>query len=228
MPHLSRPLAAALLTLAVAAPLACGKRADKDADTASAAQSADAESADSTASSGAAPAPAASESPADAPITAADIDAYERGLAAELAAVRKAQEQMRGAKSANDTLEAMTASLDMQTQPEAAKAAGISVDRYRYLNTVLGGAISARKMNPALANMASQMDTSQLASMPKEAQEQARKNMREMQAQSSDSVIYRDVPPALRDQFKQRVATRLDTLWSELFAARARVAGLAK
>ena len=224
-----RILTVTALAIAFTTSVGCKGGGDADADTAAEAGAGDttSASADASGSPGASGSSAsATNTPSDGPITVADVDAYERGLAAELAEVRKSADQMRSAKNTEDSTKAMFGSLDMQTQPVGAKAAGIPLDRYKHVSILLGNAISARKMNPALAKMGE--DTSSLAQLPAEAREQARKNMAEMRAQNSDSVIYRDIPPELREQFKQRVATRLDTLWSELFALRARVAGLAK
>ena len=225
-----RILTVTALAIAFTTSVGCKGGGDADADTAAAEAGAGdttSASADASGSPGASGSSAsATNTPSDGPITVADVDAYERGLAAELAEVRKSADQMRSAKNTEDSTKAMFGSLDMQTQPVGAKAAGIPLDRYKHVSILLGNAISARKMNPALAKMGE--DTSSLAQLPAEAREQARKNMAEMRAQNSDSVIYRDIPPELREQFKQRVATRLDTLWSELFALRARVAGLAK
>jgi len=224
-----RILTAAAFAIALAAPLGCKRDRAPDSDTATT----EAESTDTASGgsggSGESAAPATSSGAQttgfDAPVTAADIDLYERALTAEIAEVRKALDKRRSAKTSTDTLAAMSAALDMNTTPAAAEKAGIPVERYRYLESVFGRAISARKMNPAMAKMGE--DTSSIAQLPPEAQERARKNLAELRAQNSDSVTLQTIPPELRDQFKQRAATRLDTLWSELFALRARAAGLA-
>ena len=223
-----RFLTVTALAIALTTSVGCKGEAGADADTAAEPGAADTASAapgasGSSASSGSSA--AEPSTPSDAPITAADIDAYERGLAAEVAEVRKVADQMRAAKNSADSTAAMFGSLDTQTQPAGAKAAGIPLERYKHVSILLGSAISARKMNPAMAKMGE--DTSMIAQLPADRREEARKNLAQMRAQNSDSVVYRDIPPELREQFKQRAATRLDTLWSELFALRARVAGLA-
>jgi hypothetical protein len=219
-------LTPARLALALLAPLACGSHRGESADGADGAgQGAGAAaSAHSRAEAGA---PSAADETA-ASITPADIDVYERGLAAEVALVRKAVDALHAARSGQDTLSAMSAALDVQTQPAAARAAGISVQRYRHLDNVFGGAISARKMNPAMAGVMAGVDTSDIGTMPPDVQQRMRANMREAHAQFSDSSTYHNIPSELHDAFKERASTRLDTLWSELFSLRARAAGLAR
>jgi hypothetical protein len=72
-----------------------------------------------------APASAAAE------LTAADLDAYARGLARETELVRAAQERARTASTPQARGEAQQAQWEDQTIPEGAKAAGLSPDRYR-------------------------------------------------------------------------------------------------
>jgi len=218
-------LTLALLSLTLVAPLACGGHRGDGAD--GAGQGAGgAASAYSRVPAGS-PTAVEADDAAQA-IATADIDVYERALAAEVALVRKAVADLRAARSGQDTLAAMSAALDMQTQPAAAQAAGISVQRYRHLDDVFGGAISARQMNPAMAGMMATVDTSDIGKMPPDVQQRMRANMRDAQAQFSDSSTYHNIPPELRDAFKQRASARLDTLWSELFSLRARAAGLAR
>jgi hypothetical protein len=220
-----RSLAAALLTLALAAPLACGGGDDSTDDTAAVEATEDAGG--DTAASTTAPS-AAAEAPNDvtAPITAEDFDRYERGLAAEVATVRKAINDKKGAKSSQDSLAVIFAATEGETQDDGARAAGVSVDRYRHLDQELGATISARVMSPAMRQ--TMPDSAAIAQLPAEHQEQARKNMREMQAALSDSATYRRIPPALQETFKARAAARLDTLWKELFALRMQAAGIAR
>jgi hypothetical protein len=217
----------ALLALALLAPLACGGYRGDGAEGAGQGSGGTAAAYSHVEAGSPATATAAADDPA-ASITPADIDVYERGLAAEVALVRSAVTGLRAARSGQDTLAAMSAALDMQTQPAAARAAGISVQRYRHLDNVFGGAISARKMNPALTGIMATVDTSDIGTMPPDVQQRMRANMRDAQAQFSDSSTYHNIPPELRDAFKRRASARLDTLWSELFSLRARAAGLAR
>jgi hypothetical protein len=90
-------------------------------------------------------APAADQSPAattNTPVTVADIDAWQKGMAAELEAVRSAGAKMKEAKTSDDTLSAMMAVQEMATQEAGAKAAGLDLERYRFIRSELSAATS--------------------------------------------------------------------------------------
>jgi hypothetical protein len=174
------------------------------------------------------PSDAPAGAPADAPITAADLDVYQRALTAEIALVNDAIARKARATTAEDSMTAMLDALDMKTEPEAARQAGIPVERYRQLGSVLGGALARRQMNPGMQSMMAGMDTSGIGTQPADVQERMRQNMREAAAAFSDSATYREVPPALREEFKRRAEGGLDSLWRELFARRAAAAGLGR
>jgi hypothetical protein len=80
----------------------------------------------------AAAAPAA-ESAADrgAAFTAADLEAYGKGLAREVAAVRDAEKAKDAATDAESRGRAMQMQWDTATIPQGAEAAGLPVERYR-------------------------------------------------------------------------------------------------
>lgn len=229
--HLHRSISAALLALALALPLACGTGGGDDAEQAAGDSAADVEDSagagggDVAAAVAPAATPAAASNPVTAPVTAEDFERYERGLAAEIAAVRKAMIDRRAAKSSTDSLTAQFAALEAGTQEVGAQAAGVSVDRYRYLNQELGATVSARVMSPAM--LKGLADSSAIQNLPAERQEEARKNMREMRAVYSDSAVHRRIPAELQRAFKSRASARLDTLWQELFALRMQAAGIA-
>ena len=106
---------------------ACGsdaKPADGSASTSSAPAAADAPSSNGSA-------PAATE------LSAADLDAYAKGLARETELVRAAQERARTATTAQARGEAQQAQWEDQTIPEGAKASGLSPDRYRAVRTTV-------------------------------------------------------------------------------------------
>ena len=225
---LRRPITALLLALAL--PLACGK--GDDAEQAAGDSAGDVEDsaggaggAATDAAAGAAPPAADAANPVTAPVTADDFDRYERGLTAEIAAVRKAIADRRAAKSSADSLTAQFAALETGTQEAGAQAAGVPVNRYKHLDQQLGGTISARVMSPAM--LKSMPDSSALKDLPADQQEQARKNMREMRAAYSDSAVHQRIPAELQSAFKSRASARLDTLWKELFALRMQAAGIA-
>jgi len=211
------------LTLGALVLAGCGGGDDPAADSTAAAAAGDTTAA---AVSDGTPSDAPSGVPSGAPITAADLDVYERALTAEIALVNDAIARKARATTAEDSMTATFDALDMQTEPEAARQAGIPVDRYRQLGNVLGGALARRQMNPGMQSMMAGMDTSGIGTQPTEVQERLRQNMREAAAAFSDSATYREVPPALREEFKRRAEGGLDSLWRELFARRAAAAGL--
>ena len=217
---LSRPARRVLLALALAPLAACAGGGDAESDTDSAAAGVD------PAATPAAAAPAA----ADAALSESDIDTYERALTAEVEVLRDAQERMAAATTSTDSMSALFAAADTETEPAAAKSAGIPVERYRQLDQAFGNAIAARQMNPGMQAMMASVDTSYLAELPADQaatqREQLRKNLEESRAAFSDSATYRTVPAELRETFKARATATLDSLWKERFALRARIAGL--
>ena len=88
----------------------------------------------STTDSAASTAPTTAASPS---FTAADVDAYERGMKKEIEAVRAAQQQAGTAKDAQQRLAAIRAQWEDATVPLGAEAAGLSVDRYRQVRNAV-------------------------------------------------------------------------------------------
>lgn len=126
------------LTLMVAATLvtACGAR--KDADAASADSTASTDSAANASAAAATPASVApSSSRSDAPLAVADIDRWQHGLDAELKAVQDAGARMKSAKTADDSMNALTAAGETATRAIGARAAGVDEQRYQYLSSTL-------------------------------------------------------------------------------------------
>jgi hypothetical protein len=77
----------------------------------------------------AAPGAASPDQPLD--LTEADLDAYERGLQKEIELVRAAQERARTATTPQARAEATQAQWKEQTMPEAARAIGVTPERYQ-------------------------------------------------------------------------------------------------
>jgi hypothetical protein len=102
---------------------------------------AEAEAGDQAAPSAGAPAVAAAAG-TTAPVTVADIESWEKGMAGELAAVRAAGARMKEAKTNEDTLSAMMAVQEMATQEAGAKAAGMDLERYKFIRSELSAAVS--------------------------------------------------------------------------------------
>lgn len=157
-----------------------------------------------TASPGAAAAPSTAE-PADAPLSPSDVDAFERGLRAELEAVNKAIADKAAAKSGTDTLSAIMGATEQQTVEAGARAAGLSVDRYRTIVNAISGALAARQGQAMMANMP-QPDTSSLTA---EQKAQVRKNAEEMKNAFGNP--FKDLPPDVASALEPR-APALDSL----------------
>ena len=159
------------------------------------------------------PAPAAG-SQADvtnAPLAAADIDRWEKGMAGELEAVRAAADKMKTAKSSEDTLSAMMGVQEMATQEAGAKAAGVELERYKVIRSNLSAAASY--MTPELGGI----DTTILSP----AQRAEMKQMNEAQLTQLQSAV----PAEVLDALRPRAATlRKQDL--ALVAARLKGAGM--
>jgi hypothetical protein len=126
---------------------------------------------------GDAPAPAQdaagqSGGPSSAPLSVEDIERWEKGMAAELAAVQEAGAKLESAKTGEDTLSALMGVQEMTTTPAGARAAGVDEERYKvvrsdlsaattYLTPHLGG-IDTTMLSPAQREEMRQMNTAQL------------------------------------------------------------------
>ncbi|MGZ8456170.1 MAG: hypothetical protein ACXWZ4_06185, partial [Gemmatirosa sp.] len=172
--------------------------------------------ADSAAAS-AEPAPAAVAAPAqsnaDAPLTVADIDRWQRGMEAELKAVRDAGEQLRTAKTGNDTVTAIFAANETSTRAAGASAAGVDESRYGDIRSVLSSIVV--NMAPLEAEMdVSKMPAPMLATM---------KQSREQQL----AQIVPQHPPELIEALRARAAD-LRRQEMTLVGERLKAAGMAR
>jgi hypothetical protein len=128
-----------------------------------------------TAGDASAPAPDAADqsgSSSSAPLSVEDIERWEKGMAAELAAVQKAGAKLKSAKTGEDTLSALMGVQEMTTTPVGARAAGLDEARYSvvrsdlsaataYLTPHLGG-IDTTMLSPAQREEMRQMNAAQL------------------------------------------------------------------
>jgi len=214
----SRALTAVVsLTLALVATSAsacAGNKSDDAADADSTAVATAATAATAGAPSNApATTPAASSQPTNAPLEAADIDRWQRGMQGELEAVHKAGEAMRNAKNMNDSTSALFAANESSTLAAGAAAAGVSEARYQTIRTTLG------PLAAELAPIEAEMDVSK---MPAAMVDQLKKSREASAAQSAANL-----PPALVDALKPRAAElRKQSL--VLVAERMKAAGMAK
>ena len=188
MHRVHRRLTHAVLAAALFA-VACkpAERAESGDDSATATDSAGA-AGQSSASSAAATKATPGETSAGASMTVADIDRWQRGMEAELAAVRDAGKQLKAAKTANDTMSAMMAANETSTRAAGAKAAGVDENRYGVIVSTLSSV--AVYMAPIEQEM-------NVKDMPPEMVAQMKQG-REQSLERASAGIPKDVLDALR------------------------------
>ena len=191
--------------LAVALSACGGGDSDSD-DTAPAAEASGGESATSEAES-APPAPTGDPATATtAPVTVEDIDRWQKGMTAELEAVRSGATRMKEAKTNEDTLSAMMAVQENATQEAGAKAAGLEVERYRFIRSELSAAVSY--LTPELGGI----DTTMLSPAQRtELRESNQAQLKRMEERVPPEVVdaLRPRAAALRKQSLELVGERL-------------------
>jgi hypothetical protein len=199
-----RPALACVLALTFTA---CG---GGESHTDEAAPPAEAETGAEQPSETAQPAPDATPG-TNAPVTVADIDSWRTGMAAELEAVRAAGARLKETKTADDTLSAMMGVQEMATWEAGAKAAGLDVERYKFINSELSAAVSY--LTPQLGGI----DTTMLS--PAQRQELRESNAAQLK-QMEDRV-----PGEVVEALKPR-ATELRKQTLELAGERLKSAGV--
>lgn len=142
------------------------------------------------------------------PVTLADLDAWEKGMTAELQAVRDAGARMKGAKTNADSLAALMGVQETVTQEVGAGASGLDLERYRFVRSELSAAVSY--LTPHLGGI----DTTMLS--PEQRAELRASNeeqLRRMQERVPAEVIEALRPRAekLRKQNLELVAARLES-----------------
>jgi hypothetical protein len=138
--NLDRLVAVTASGLLLAGLYACGSRdAKSDADTAAAASTDSAPAQDVSTD---APQSSVAADPGQKPLTVADIDRWEKGMAAELEAVNAAGAKRKAAKTGDDTLSAMMAVQDQATMEIGAKAADVEGERYNLIRSTFSTAAS--------------------------------------------------------------------------------------
>lgn len=110
---------------------ACGGEAPKDEPPAETAPEA-----------GASDASGPSPNPVSAPISVEDIERWEKGMAAELAAVLQSGGKLENAGTGEDTLSALMGVQEMTTTPVGAEAAGMDQERYKTVRSNLAAAVA--------------------------------------------------------------------------------------
>jgi hypothetical protein len=196
------PRAALACVLALAL-TACGG-GDSDSDDAAPAADAESEAGGETEAPAAADQPPST--PTSTPVTVADIDAWQKGMAAELEAVRAAGAKMKEAKTNEDTLSAMMAVQEMATQEAGAKAVGMDLERYKFIRSELSAATSY--LTPQLGGI----DTTMLSPAQRDELRQGNEaQLKQMEDRVPPSVVEALKPRAeeLRKQNLGLVAERL-------------------
>ncbi len=150
----------------------------------------------------------------DAPLAVADIERWERGQRAEMEEVEKSLEKLKSAKTGMDSASAQLGAMEMSTIEAGARAAGLSVDRYRRIDDMIGRVLSTRMMGEATQKMYAGADTTGLPA-------EVRAKIREGRAQADSAFAdpYKDLAPDVAAVIKRRAA-ELDTLRWGLVGAR--------
>jgi hypothetical protein len=154
---------------------------------------------------------ASSANPAVAPLTTADIERWDKGMAGELKAVQEAGAKLKSARTGEDTLTAMMGVQETATMGAGAQAAGLELERYKFVRSNLSAAVSY--LTPSQGGI----DTTLLS----QAQRDEMRQMNEAQIQR----MQQDVPAAVVDALKPR-AVELRKKDLELVAARLKGAGM--
>lgn len=190
---------AALASVLALTPTACGG-GDSRSD-----EAPPAEAAAEAGSEAASPAPDASAG-SPAPVTVADIDSWQKGMTAELDAVRAAGTKLKEARTGDDTLSAMMGMQEMATQEAGTKAAGLDLERYKFVNSELSAAVSY--LTPELGGI----DTTMLSPAQRdELRESNAAQLKQMEDRVPAEVVEALLPRAaeLRKQSLELVAERL-------------------
>jgi hypothetical protein len=135
----------ALVFIPAALALSCG---EKEADTASADSAAAADTA-AMAETGADTATAVSPEGSTAqstdassrPVTAEDIDRWQKGMAGEMQAVQQTAAKMKTAKTSEDKLSVMMELQEQSTAAAGAQAAGLDEERYKFVRSKLSDVV---------------------------------------------------------------------------------------
>jgi hypothetical protein len=196
----------------------CGGRDEADADDPPAADTAAAAGASADgASAGAAESNAADASAAgtsaQAPLEVADIDRWQRGIAGELEAVRRAGDSLRIAKTAEDSTTALFAANEMSTRAAGARAAGVDEARYQRIRATF---------SPLVAQMAPIEQEMNVAQMPPAMVAQLKQGRADAVTRASA-----ELPTAVVEALRPRAA-ELRQQDRALLAARLEAAGMVR
>jgi hypothetical protein len=150
-----------------------------------------------------------SANPTSAPLSVEDIERWEKGMAAELAAVQEAGTKLKSAKNSEDTLSALMGVQEMTTTPVGAEAAGMDRERYNTVRSNLGEAVAY--LTPHLGGI----DTTMLSVAQRE----------EMRAMNAAQLKQLELPAEVIEALKPK-ADALRKKEIELAGARLKGAGM--
>src|SRR5687768_10072336 len=170
--------------------------------------------------------------PSGAPLTAADFEAYERGVRKEKEILEELVKKAAATTKEEEQMELMMAAMQDQTMDDGARAAGLSLDRYKDLSNRMDqllGASSKSIMGSALRQQtkASEAQFDELATqgMPASQIADMRKGNAQMleQMDTNEKNALEQVAPDAREVFHQR-ALQLDSLRMTTIGLRLKVA----
>ncbi len=138
----------------------------------------------------AAPAPTSdpAANPVSAPLTTADIDRWDKGMAGEMKAVQDASAKMKTARTGEDTLNAMMSLQEMATVAAGAQAAGMEQERYKFVRSNLSAVVGY--LTPSIGGI----DTTMLS----QAQRDEMRRDNEAQLERMKQEVPTDVVEAIR------------------------------
>ena len=196
-----------VLALMLASTLAaCGKDeappAD-DADTATA-EAADAATAEAEAPAGAADTAQAPDDTVAQPLVESDLDAYVKAVRREIEMLEPHVDAVKAAREKKDTT-AETAALFAMSQPydeEAAKAAGLEVERYKHVRNAIDEVLSKRQAVKLLEQQVATMEAADTSGATPEQKAEHDKAIAEFRALLEDP--YAALPPDVATAMKAR------------------------
>jgi hypothetical protein len=203
------PRAALACVLALTLSACGGGDTDKEDSSPPADEAAGAEDAGSEAAPASPQAADDASATATAPVTVADIDRWQKGMAAELEAVRAGGRKMKEARTNEDTLSAMMAVQENATQEAGAKAAGLDLERYKFIRSELSAAASY--MTPHLGGI----DTTMLS----QAQRDELRQSNEAQLKQMEERVPPEVVEALRPRAEELRKQNLELVGMRLKSA---------
>lgn len=151
--------------------------------------------------------------PTEAPLTVEDIDRWQRGMEAELQAVREAGTSLANARTGTDSANAIFAATEMSTLEVGANAAGVDQERYRFIRERL--ATAAEAMTPIEAEADVSNTPAPLLESMKQGREQALAR------------VSADLPPEVLEALRPRAA-ELRRQDLALVSERLRAAGMGR